>query len=183
MDPSAKVPTQSQGRIKRKAAPDTLFRQIQLATDQSKNKQCQHADCVVDARLTTIWRARTPYETFMRRNAYVVMACCEHWIETLRCPNCGLAGVARLSLSEKIITVDVSDGFEAVFSQFGDTFFCRGCKRPATEILMAPLSLGERRDWHARYVTFCAWSQLGAACSSQGRPPRVRCRRSDTRDH
>jgi hypothetical protein len=68
----------------------------------------------------------------------VIMAAFEHWTEVLRCPNCGLTGLANLSQPEHAgagIVIDaMSEGFKAISSQYGDTFFCEGCNRPATEI-------------------------------------------------
>jgi hypothetical protein len=66
------------------------------------------------------------------------MVALEHWTEVLRCPNCGLTGVANLSQPKQVAAAIVIDnmpeGFRAVSSQYGDTFFCVGCNRPATEI-------------------------------------------------
>jgi len=68
----------------------------------------------------------------------VIMAAFERWTEILRCPNCGLTGVANLSQSKHVDAVIVIDtmswGFKAVSSQYGDTYFCDDCNRPATEI-------------------------------------------------
>jgi hypothetical protein len=68
----------------------------------------------------------------------VIMTAFECWTEILRCPNCGLTGVAHLSHPKRVDAVIVIDtmswGFKAVSSQYGDTYFCEGCDRPATEI-------------------------------------------------
>jgi Zn finger protein HypA/HybF involved in hydrogenase expression len=67
-----------------------------------------------------------------------VMAAFEHWTEILRCPNCGLTGVANLSepslVGTAIVIDNISEGFKAISSQYGDTFYCEGCDRAATEI-------------------------------------------------
>jgi hypothetical protein len=64
----------------------------------------------------------------------VIMAVFEHWTEVLTCPNCGLTGVANLSQVAAIVIDAISEGFKAVSSEYGDTFLCEGCNRPATEI-------------------------------------------------
>jgi uncharacterized Zn finger protein len=67
-----------------------------------------------------------------------IMAAFECWTEVLRCPNCGLTGVANLSQPkhvDAVIVIDtMSEGFKPISSQYGDTYFCEGCNRAATEI-------------------------------------------------
>jgi hypothetical protein len=67
-----------------------------------------------------------------------IMTAFECWTEILRCPNCGLTGVANLSQpkhADAVIVIDtISGGFKASSSQYGDTYFCEGCNRPATEV-------------------------------------------------
>jgi hypothetical protein len=78
---------------------------------------------------------------------FVIMAAFECWTEVLRCPNCGLTGVANLSQSvAAVIVIDtMSQGFKAVSSQYGDTYVCEGCNRPATEV-----KTGKRLARHRR---------------------------------
>jgi hypothetical protein len=77
-------------------------------------------------------------ETFAAQARIPVMTVFEHWMEVLRCLNCGLAGLANLSqpkqVGDAIVIDNISEGFRAVSSQYGDTFFCEDCNRPATEI-------------------------------------------------
>jgi hypothetical protein len=60
------------------------------------------------------------------------------WTEVLRCPHCGLAGVASLSQGNgdgddfAIIIDSLPSGFKTVSSQYGDTFFCESCNRAAS---------------------------------------------------
>jgi hypothetical protein len=67
-----------------------------------------------------------------------VMAAFEHWTEILICPNCGLTGVANLSEPKHVGTASsvdhITEGFRAVSSPYGDTFYCESCDRAATEI-------------------------------------------------
>jgi hypothetical protein len=64
------------------------------------------------------------------------MSVSERWTEVLRCPHCGLAGVASLSQSDgegNAISIDsLPSGFKTVSSQYGDTFFCGSCNRAAS---------------------------------------------------
>jgi hypothetical protein len=48
-------------------------------------------------------------------------------------PECALAGVASLSQPEDAAEARVSipDGFKRVTTEYGDTFFCVACDRPA----------------------------------------------------
>jgi uncharacterized Zn finger protein len=76
------------------------------------------------------------------------MVAFESWTEVLRCPNCGLTGVANLSQPKHVAAVIVIDtmsqGFKAISSQYGDTYFCEGCDRPATEIRNGKRDAGRR---------------------------------------
>ncbi len=81
---------------------------------------------------------RLPIETFAAANGKLFMSGFAHWTEILRCPNCGLTGVADLShpKGDEMPTVidNLPIGFKPVSSQYGDTFFCEDCNRPATEL-------------------------------------------------
>jgi hypothetical protein len=76
-------------------------------------------------------------ETFSARARISAVSAFEHWREVLRCPNCGLTGVATLSQPNDVAAAMVIDnmpvGFKAVSSAYGDTFLCEGCNRAATE--------------------------------------------------
>src|ERR1700733_4961458 len=67
----------------------------------------------------------------------IFMTVSEHWTESLRCPACGLAGVAKQKKAAVNLVVYISEGFKCVSSQFGDTFHCESCNRPANEIRTA----------------------------------------------
>jgi hypothetical protein len=59
----------------------------------------------------------------------------DRWTELLICSNCGMLGSAHLSRHEKR-TYDfnvetVPAGFKVVRLEFGDTFYCEACNRPA----------------------------------------------------
>jgi transcription elongation factor Elf1 len=77
-------------------------------------------------------------ETEAARARMHVMTAFEHWTEILRCPNCGLTGVACLSQRERvgvvIVVDDISEGFKAISTKYGDTFSCEACNRAATEL-------------------------------------------------
>jgi len=63
------------------------------------------------------------------------MAAAENWTEVLRCPACALTGVASLSQSKDnsaLVIDSLPAGFKAVSSQYGDTFYCKACNRPAS---------------------------------------------------
>jgi hypothetical protein len=57
------------------------------------------------------------------------------WTELLVCSNCGMSGTARLSQREKrafdFSVEAIPAGFKVVQLEFGDTFFCEACNRPA----------------------------------------------------
>jgi hypothetical protein len=62
------------------------------------------------------------------------MTASENWTEVLRCPDCALTGVASLAQSKGNSTIVIDSlpvGFKAVSSQYGDTFYCKACNRPA----------------------------------------------------
>jgi hypothetical protein len=67
------------------------------------------------------------------------MVALKNWTEFLRCANCALAGVARLTqandsaaaFAAAIAINDMPVGFIAVSSEYGDTFFCEACDRAA----------------------------------------------------
>jgi hypothetical protein len=61
------------------------------------------------------------------------MTVSDQWTEVLRCRNCALTGVASLSQGrDGAIAINrLPVGFKAVSSEFGDTFYCKGCNRPA----------------------------------------------------
>jgi hypothetical protein len=56
------------------------------------------------------------------------------WTEVLRCRACALTGVASLSLAGngEVVIIRLPIGFKAVSSEYGDTFYCKGCNRPAS---------------------------------------------------
>ena len=58
----------------------------------------------------------------------------DNWTEVLRCMHCAQTGVANLSQDANGIIVihSLPAGFRAVTSEYGDTFFCDACDRPAT---------------------------------------------------
>ena len=57
------------------------------------------------------------------------------WTELLICLNCGQSGVAHLSQPEgrayDVIVEVVPTHFKIVHLEFGDTFYCKACDRPA----------------------------------------------------
>jgi hypothetical protein len=66
----------------------------------------------------------------------LIMTALKHWTEVLRCPNCGLAGIACLAQANgfeaAVVINDMPVGFRPVSSEYGDTYFCESCDRPAT---------------------------------------------------
>jgi hypothetical protein len=64
------------------------------------------------------------------------MTVSDQWTEVLRCPHCGLAGVASLSQGNgdgcAIVVDRLPSGFKNISSQYGDTFFCESCNRAAS---------------------------------------------------
>ena len=61
------------------------------------------------------------------------MTVSDQWTEILRCRNCAATGVAILSQNgnEAVFIKMLPAGFKAVSSEYGDTFFCEACNRPA----------------------------------------------------
>jgi hypothetical protein len=61
------------------------------------------------------------------------MAVSDQWTEILRCRTCALTGVASLSQNgnNAVSVKKLPAGFKAVSSEYGDTFYCEGCNRPA----------------------------------------------------
>ena len=54
----------------------------------------------------------------------------DQWDEHLRCPQCGITGMASLSQPKEadIPTIDrVPDGFTAVQTEYGPDFHCAAC--------------------------------------------------------
>jgi hypothetical protein len=63
------------------------------------------------------------------------MTALNQWTELLTCSNCGMSGSARLSQREKraydFSVEAIPSGFKVVRLEFGDTFYCEACNRPA----------------------------------------------------
>ena len=60
------------------------------------------------------------------------MTVSDQWTEILRCSNCAATGVASLSQGGNALVISsLPVGFKAVSSEYGDTFYCEGCNRPA----------------------------------------------------
>ncbi len=58
------------------------------------------------------------------------MSTTDEWNEELRCPKCGVTGMAGLSQGDEadIPTVhSVPDGFEVIATQYGPNFYCTMC--------------------------------------------------------
>jgi hypothetical protein len=59
----------------------------------------------------------------------------DQWTELLACWSCGLSGTAHFSQPEKLsydFSVEaIPLGFKVVGSEFGETFYCEVCNRPA----------------------------------------------------
>jgi uncharacterized Zn finger protein len=93
------------------------------------------------------------FKTLAARGRILVIMSFECWTEVLRCPNCGLTGVANLSQpkhADAVIVIDtISQGFKATSSQYGDTYLCEGCDRPATEI-----RISKRGGGRALFLSF-----------------------------
>jgi hypothetical protein len=57
------------------------------------------------------------------------------WTELLTCSNCRMSGSARLSQSKKgafdFSVETIPAGFKVVRLEFGETFYCEACDRPA----------------------------------------------------
>jgi hypothetical protein len=58
----------------------------------------------------------------------------DHWVENLRCPQCGKIGAAELLTADALswtVQVDsVPKGFKIVQSENGSNFHCAFCDRP-----------------------------------------------------
>jgi hypothetical protein len=63
----------------------------------------------------------------------LVMTVSDQWTEILRCQSCAMTGVASLSQNSNgtVIINKLPAGFKAVSSEYGDTFYCKACNRPA----------------------------------------------------
>ena len=63
------------------------------------------------------------------------MIASNQWTELLTCSNCGMSGSARLSQPEKraydFSVEAIPAAFKIVRLEFGETFFCAACNRPA----------------------------------------------------
>jgi hypothetical protein len=63
------------------------------------------------------------------------MIASNQWTESLTCSNCGISGSARFSRPEKraydFSVEGIPAGFKVVRLEFGDTFYCEACNRPA----------------------------------------------------
>ncbi len=61
------------------------------------------------------------------------MTVSENWTEVLRCPLCASTAVATLSQSRSggIVVQELPTDFKPVSSEYGDTFYCLTCERPA----------------------------------------------------
>jgi hypothetical protein len=57
------------------------------------------------------------------------------WTELLTCSNCGMSGSASFSKPEKraydFSVEAIPTGFKVVRMEFGETFYCEACNRPA----------------------------------------------------
>jgi hypothetical protein len=62
----------------------------------------------------------------------------DEWTMALRCPDCALVGVARLSKANRAASkVDhLPEGFEFVVTDHGDTFYCVTCNRRAKAVIL-----------------------------------------------
>ena len=57
----------------------------------------------------------------------------KYWTEILRCPDCASTAIARLAQKNDQLEVEsIPADFIAVTSEYGDTFYCKTCNRPAT---------------------------------------------------
>jgi hypothetical protein len=63
------------------------------------------------------------------------MIACDQWTELLTCSNCGMSRLARLSKPEKraydFSVEAIPAGFKVIRMEFGETFICAACNRPA----------------------------------------------------
>jgi hypothetical protein len=60
----------------------------------------------------------------------------DQWTMALRCPDCALVGVARLSKAKRSASnVDhLPEGFKYIGTDYGDIFYCVTCNRPAKTV-------------------------------------------------
>jgi hypothetical protein len=76
------------------------------------------------------------WKTTDSRRIFGAMAVLEKWTEVLRCrPYCALTSTADLFGKGIVQTLRLPSGFKAVPTEYGDTFYCRACNRPAKTIL------------------------------------------------
>jgi len=57
----------------------------------------------------------------------------DHWVEKLKCPQCGKLGTAEISADGQswIVQVDsISKGFQFIQSEEGSDFYCSFCDCP-----------------------------------------------------
>lgn len=58
----------------------------------------------------------------------------DHWVETLRCPQCGKTGSAELSTADgqswAVRVESIPEGFKVVEAETGSNFYCGFCDRP-----------------------------------------------------
>jgi hypothetical protein len=64
------------------------------------------------------------------------MTVSDQWTEILRCRNCAATGVASLSQggNDAVAISILPAGFRAFSSEYGDTFYCEACNRPAGQV-------------------------------------------------
>lgn len=76
---------------------------------------------------------RSGLETDSSAGHYCGMIVSDRWTEILRCSSCAVTGVASLSQEStgSILINELPAGFKAVSTEYGDTFFCEACSRPA----------------------------------------------------
>jgi hypothetical protein len=57
----------------------------------------------------------------------------DHWVENLRCPNCGETGAARLSQADgwNAHVDSAPKGFKFITLEYGSNFYCSSCDSPA----------------------------------------------------
>jgi hypothetical protein len=58
----------------------------------------------------------------------------DHWVESLRCPQCGKIGQAELSMADGkswAVQMDsIPKGFKVIQSENSSNFYCNSCDRP-----------------------------------------------------
>jgi hypothetical protein len=62
----------------------------------------------------------------------------DQWSMALRCPDCALVGVARLSKTNRSGSKldHLPEGFKFAVIDHGDTFYCVMCDRPARTVII-----------------------------------------------